>query len=203
MDKRTIICISREYGSGGSEVAAKLAEMLGIPCYDKELVQQAAVDLGLSDEIIKSMDEKPVSWASMGFPHGIRNPYRTEFETLFYNLNDRVFTIQAQTIRKIAERGSCVIVGRVADDILKDDPDLISVFVHARQDFKVQRTTALETISEKEASDRMRKMDRERAKYYNYYAQKHWGQCTTYDLSISSSTFGIEGTVQIIRQAIQ
>ncbi|MDD2457410.1 MAG: cytidylate kinase-like family protein [Eubacteriales bacterium] len=203
MEKRAIICISREYGSGGSEVAAKLAEALGIPCFDKELVQQTAVDLGLSNELVKSIDEKPISWASMGFPHGIRNPYRTEFETLFYNLNDRVFTIQAQTIRKIAERGSCVIVGRVADDILKDDPDLVSVFVHAHQAFKVQRTTALENISEKEAADRMRKMDRERAKYYNYYAQKHWGQCTTYDLSISSSKFGIEDTVQIIREAIR
>ncbi len=203
MDKRTIICISREYGSGGSEVAAKLAEKLGIPCYDKELVQQTAVDLGLSDELIKSIDEKPVSWASMGFPHGIRNPYRTEYETLFYTLNDRVFTIQAQTIRKIAERGSCVIVGRAADDILKDDPDLISVFVHAHQDFKVQRTSALENTSEKEAADRMRKMDRDRAKYYNYYAQKHWGQCTTYDLSISSSKFGIEGAVEIILEAIR
>jgi cytidylate kinase len=203
MEKRTILCISREYGSGGSEVAAKLAEKLGVPYYDKELVQQVAVDLGLSDELIKSIDEKPVSWASIGFPHGIRNPYRTEFETLFYTLNDRVFTIQAQTIRKIAERGPCVIVGRVADDILRDDPDLISVFIHAHQAFKVQRTTALENISEKEAADRMRKMDRERAKYYNYYAHKHWGQCVTYDLSISSSKFGIEGTVQIILEAIR
>jgi cytidylate kinase len=126
-------------------------------------VQQAAVDLGLSDEIIKSMDEKPVSWASMGFPHGIRNPYRTEFETLFYNLNDRVFTIQAQTIRKIAERGSCVIVGRVADDILKDDPDLISVFVHASQDFKVHSAPQPSDYFGKRSLRRMRKMDRDRA----------------------------------------
>ncbi len=203
MEKRTIICISREYGSGGSEVADLLAKHLNIPRYDKELIQQTAVDLGLSDELVKSIDEKPVSWASMGFPHGLRNPYRTDFETLFYTLNDRVFTIQSQTIRKIAERGSCILVGRVANDILKDDPDLLSIFIHARQEFKVQRTMSLEDIPEKEATDRMRKMDRERAKYYNYYAQKHWGQCTTYDLALSTSRFGIAGTVRIILEAIR
>ena len=202
MDKRTIICISREYGSGGSEIAALLAEKLGIPCFDKALVQQTAVELGLSDEIIKSIDEKPVSWASMGFPHGIRNPYRTDFDTLFYTLNDRLFTIQAQTIHKIAESGSCVIVGRAADDILKEDPDLFSIFIHARQGFKVQRTMTLENITEKEAASRIHKMDRERAKYYNYYAQKHWGHCASYDLAISSSRFGIEGTVQIIMDTL-
>jgi cytidylate kinase len=202
MAKRNIICISREFGSGGAKVGALLAQRLGIPCYDKELVYQAAVEQSLLPEQLESVDEKPISWTSMGFPHGIRNPYHTDFDALYYTLNDRVFSVQAQIIRKFAEAGSCVIIGRVADDVLKGDPDLISIFIHAQPEYKVRRVMARDNCSARDAADRIRKVDRERAKYYNFYAQKPWGQCASYDLSLATSTFSIEGAAQVILEAL-
>lgn len=198
MDKRAIICIGREYGSGGRLVGEKLAEKLGIHCFDKDLIQKTAVENGLVAEAISEADEKLVSWSSMGFPMGIRNPYKADFDLLHYALNDKMFNMQSKTIKSIASEGSAVIVGRAAAEILKDDPDMISVFIHASKEDRIRRIMTLQQIDEKQAEQTIREIDKNREGYHNKYSQQPWGKCASYDLSISTSKFGIDGAVNAI-----
>ena len=203
MDKRRIICISREFGSGGRQVATLLAEQLGIPCYDKALLELTAREHGLSQQIVETMDERPVSWTAMGFPMGLRNPYKADFsDAMHYVINDRIFHLTAETIRHVAAEGSCVIVGRVAEEILRGDPDVCSVFIHAKSEDRIKRIMAAEQVDEGSAARLIRKNDKNRANYHNFYSSRKWGECASYDLSISTSTFGIEGTVQQIITAL-
>jgi cytidylate kinase len=203
MEKRVIICISREYGSGGRVVGEKLAQALGIPCYDKKLLEKAAIQHGISEELIADVDEKPASWSSMGFPMGLRNPYKADFDAVFYVLNDKIFNIQAQTIKTIAAEGPCIIVGRVAEEVLKDDPDMISLFVHAKLADRIKRIMTIENVEEEKAAQMIRKTDKNRANYHNYYSSKKWGLCSSYDLAISTSRFGIDGAVKAILKLLE
>ncbi|MEA4889991.1 MAG: cytidylate kinase-like family protein [Clostridiaceae bacterium] len=198
MDKRRIICISREYGSGGRVVGETLAQQLGIICYDKKLLAKTALEHGVSEEAVESADEKPVSWSSMGFPMGLRNPYQIDYDAMFYIINDRIYQMQAQTIKAIAAEGSCVIIGRVAEFILKDDPDMISIFIHARKEDRIQRVMETEKLDAQKAAQLIRKIDKDRASYHNTYSDDKWGQCSSYDLAISTSKFGIDGAVKAI-----
>lgn len=198
MDKRVIICIGREYGSGGRVVGEMLAQRLGITCYAKNLILKTAVEHGLAVETIAGADEKPVSWSSMGFPRGIRNPYKADFDAMHYALNDKMFIMQSKTIRAIAAEGSAVIIGRVAAEILKDDPDMISVFIHASKEDRIRRIMSLLQVDEKKAEQTIREIDKNREGYHNKYSQQPWGKCSSYDLSISTSRFGIDGAVNAI-----
>lgn len=195
MDKRVIICISREYGSGGRVVGEKVAERLGIQCYDKKLLEKTAQEHGIAEELVRHADEKPASWSALGFPMGIRNPYTVDTDAMYYVLNDRVFNLQAQTIKAIAAEGSCVIVGRVADEVLKDDPDMVSIFIHAQKEFRIRRIMTVENVDHDRAVQLIRKTDKNRANYQNYYAHKKWGACASHDFSISTSRFGIDNAV--------
>ncbi len=204
MKNRLIICISREYGSGGREVGRKLAGRLGIPCYDKELLSKTAREHGISEAVIESVDEQPATWSAMGFPMGIRNPYQADYEDAFYYvMNDRVFLMQAETIRQIAAEGSCVLIGRAAEEVLKDDPDMVSIFISGDKTDRVKRIMALENVDTQKAEQLIRKTDKKRANYNNYYSDKKWGVCTSYDFSISTSRFDIDGTVDIIRDILE
>jgi cytidylate kinase len=199
MENRRIICISREYGSSGRIVGEKLAEKLGITCYDKKLLEKIAKENGLAEEYVNESDEKPVNWLAMGFPMGIRNPYNLDYmDTLYYSFNDTYFNMQASTIRNIAAEGSCIIIGRAADVILKDDPDLISIFINAEKEDRIKTVMAREKVSYDEAAQMVRKKNKNRANYYNFYADKKWGECKTYDLSISTSKFGVDGVVDAL-----
>jgi len=204
VDKRIIICISREYGSGGKAVGEKLAEMLGIKCYDKTLLKETALEHGVSEELIKSMDEHAAGWLSMGFPMGLRNPYTVDYyDSLYYNLNDKVFYMESETIRHIAAEGSCIIIGRVADEVLRNDPDMISVFIYAEKADRIKRIMKIENVDEEKAQQMIKKTDKNREHYYNFYSSKKWGKCDTYDLSISTSTFTINGAVNGIIQLLE
>lgn len=199
MENRRIICISREYGSNGRIVGEKLAGKLGITCYDKKLLEKIAKENGLAEEYVNESDEKPVNWLAMGFPMGIRNPYNLDYmDTLYYSFNDTYFNMQASTIRNIAAEGSCIIIGRAADVILKDDPDLISIFINADKEERIKTVMAREKVSYDEAAQMVRKKNKNRANYYNFYADKKWGECRTYDLSISTSKFGVDGVVDAL-----
>ena len=199
MKKRVIICISREYGSGGRVIGEKLSELLGIPCYDKELLTRTALEHGVPVESIAAVDEQPATWASMGFPRGIRNPYKIPFDLdSFYVINDQVFQMLAETILNLAREGSCIIVGRAAKEVLKDDPDRVSVFIHGSLDDRIKRIMELEHIDSDQARRIIRKIDKKRAQYNNTYSQDKWGVCSSYDLSISTSHFGMDGAVKAI-----
>lgn len=198
MKQRLILCISREYGSGARLISQILGERLGINVYDKVLLEKVSKEHGLSEDAVAKVDEKPVGWFDMGFPRGIRNPYRDTYDALYYVLNDKVFYLQAETIKKLAEEGSCIIVGRAADEVLKDDPDMVSIFFHAERADRIKRIMEYEKIDFQEADRKIDKIDKSRQNYHDYYSSKKWGRCSTYDLSINTSEFNTDCIVEAI-----
>ncbi len=189
--KNTIVTIGRQYGSGGRMIGMKLAEELGVKCYNSELLVEAAKESGLCREIFEKNDEKPIS-AFLSF-----SP--TAYGSDQMPLNHRVFLAQMQTIRNLAEQESCVIVGRCADYVLRDYDGVVNIFVHAPLEDRMKRVIERDGIAPGKAEKRVKRIDRERASYYNFYSTKKWGAAESYDLCINSSTFGIDGCVKIIK----
>ena len=194
---KILLTIGRSFGSGGSEIAKKVADMLGISYYDKELIKLAAIKSGINENLLQNADEKPVnsflySIVSHGFP-----AYTSPIQYNNLVTNDKVFSIQSDIIKNIAENESAVFVGRCADYILREYPDLINIFVYADKSSRVKRIASVNNLSEKEALDAIKKTDKERANYYNFYTNRNWGECTNYDLCISSD-IGVEKAAEAI-----
>ncbi|MCH3915988.1 MAG: cytidylate kinase-like family protein [Spirochaetia bacterium] len=200
----TIFTIGRQFGSAGRRVGSEIAKKLNIPFYDKELISLVAKDSGLNEAIIENADEKAANsfFQSLlvgtnpfgAFPLATSNLGMSELP-----LNERVFLIQCDTIRKIADKGACVIVGRCADYVLRENRDrLLSAFITAPLDDRMERAINLYQIPEKKATNEVLKNDKIRAHYYNYFTDKKWGACENYDISIDSSLLGIEGTAQFL-----
>lgn len=195
---KMIYTVGRQFGSGGRKIGKTLAEKLGIAYYDKELLTIAAKDSGLSEALFHNADEKPTSSLLYSLVMG---NYPMASGALGFNempLNDQLFLIQSKTIKKVAENGPCVIIGRCADYILRDMPNVISVFIHAPLSARVERAVKVYEVAEDKAEDTCLKADKKRANFYNYYSDQKWGMCRTYDLSIDSSLLGIDGTVDQI-----
>ena len=195
----TIITIGREFGSGGHLVGKRLAEKLNIPFYDKELLDHAAKNSGLCKEIFENQDERPTN----SFLYSLVMDTYSANVMNDMPLNQKVFLAQFETIKKLAEEGPCVIIGRCADYALEDDPRLLSVFVHADTDARVKRISQLYGLTPNKAKDRIRKNDKSRSSYYNYYTSKEWGAVDSYDLAVDSSLFGIDGCVDLILRAVE
>ncbi|MBQ3107925.1 MAG: cytidylate kinase-like family protein [Firmicutes bacterium] len=197
MAERYIITIGRQYGSGGRYVGRQVAEMLGIPFYDKELVEMAAEESGINKDLFEHADEKPSQpfWNILPVSAG---GFGGRISAADMPMNDKLFLIQANIVKKIAEQGSCVIVGRCADYILKDDPDLLRVFIHSTPEDKINRVTKFYGVAEADAESVIAKADKTRANYYNYYSGMKWGVSGQYDLSINTSILGATGTAKLI-----
>ena len=194
-----IYTIGREYGSGGKEVGEKLAAKLGIKLYDKELLQQAAKESGFCEEIFENHDEKPTNsflYSLVMDTYSAGSYSSAPF--LDMPLNHKVFLAQFDTIKKLAEQESCVIVGRCADYALASDPDCINVFIHADLDDRVKRVSKRMNITEQKAKDMVQKQDKQRASYYNYYTCKKWGEAISYDLTLNASKLSIDDCVEMI-----
>ena len=199
-----IYTIGRELGSGGYTVAKLLAERLGIKLYDKELLAQAAKDSGFCEEIFENHDERPTNsflYSLVMDTYTGGNYSAAPF--LDMPLNHKVFLAQFETIKKIAEKESCVIVGRCADYALEENPNVLSIFIKADMQDRIRRIAKLYDLSDAKAKDKITKIDKQRASYYNYYTSKRWGEVDSYDLCLNSSVFGIDGTVDMIKQAIE
>ena len=194
-----IYTIGREFGSGGQYVGEELAKRLGIKLYDKELLQQAAKDSGFCEEIFENHDEKPTNsfLYSLVMDTYSVNGYSTA-SFLDMPLNHKVFLAQFETIKKIAERESCVIVGRCADYALAYHPDCINTFIKADMSSRIKMISKRANITENKAKDMILKQDKQRASYYNYYTSKKWGDSKSYDLCLDSSKLGIDGCVDMI-----
>lgn len=202
MDERTVITIGREFGSGGHEIGSKLAERLGIKCYDKELLELAAKQSGLCEELFASQDEKPTNSFLYSL---VMDTYSLGYTSSYVDMpiNHKVFLAQFETIKKLAERESCVIVGRCADYALEDDPFAISVWIKASLDHRVARIKKLYELTESKAADLIQKTDKRRASYYNYYSSKRWGEAKSYDLCVDSGELGIDGCIELIIKYIE
>lgn len=195
------ITIGRQFGSGGREIGIELANKLGIKCFDKEIVKRASEESGISEKMFEQADEKPInsflySIVAHGFP-----TYSTPVQMNNVFTNDKIFTMQADTIKKISEEMPAIFIGRCANDILRENKKLVSVFIYANHEDKVQRISRKYNISEKEAAEMIRKIDKSRSSYYEFYANQRWGDLNNYMLCINSSV-GIDKTVNVIYKYI-
>lgn len=202
MDERTVITIGREFGSGGHEIGMKLAEKLGIKCYDKELLQVAAKESGLCEELFASQDEKPTNSFLYSL---VMDTYSLSYSNSYVDMpiNHKVFLAQFDAIKKLAAKESCVIVGRCADYALEDDPFAVSVWIKASLDERIKRIKKLYELNDSKAADLIQKTDKKRASYYNYYSSKKWGEAKSYDLCIDSGLVGIDGAIELILKFIE
>lgn len=204
MDKKFVVNIGRQLGSGGREIGEKLAARLGIDFYDKELISLASKESGLCREFFEKADERP-SKTILGGMFGIRFPFVTDGAVATANClsNDALFKVQSDVIRELAEEKSCLFVGRCADYILRDHPRSVNLFISASREFRISRLCSLHHATEDEAVEMIEKMDKKRSEYYNYYSYKVWGAAATYHLCIDSSKLGIENTVNFIEKYVR
>ena len=199
----TIITISREFCSGGREVGRKLGEKFGINWYDKDLLKRAAKESGLCPDLFEDHDEKPTSSFLYNL---VMDTYSFGYSTSTYvdmPIGHKVFLAQFDAIKKIAQEGPCVIIGRCADYALADMKTCIKVFIHCDFDKRVIQAMKTYELSEDKAKDMIIKTDKKRANYYNYYSNKKWGRAESYDLSINSGVLGIDGSVDIISKFVE
>ncbi len=196
-----VITISRQFGSGGHEVGEKLARQLDVPFYDKALIAMAAKQSGLSEEVFANADEKATSsllysMVMGSYSFGARVPGINEMP-----INDKLFIIQSDIIKKAAADGPCVIIGRCADYILREHENCLNVFVHASKEERVRRSIAKKDCEERKASDFVTKKDKQRANYYNFYSNKRWDDLQNYDITIDTSRFTVDEAVHILMDA--
>lgn len=192
MEKNIIITIGRQFGSGGKSVADALGRKLGIPVYDSELITKAAQDSGFSAELFVERDEKRRFFSLSKI---FTNTYS---DTEDYMSDNGLFKMQSDTIRRIAEQGSAIIVGRCSDYILRDLDNVVDVFLTSPVEVRAERVAERLGISQEKAEEVIEKKDSGRAEYYNYYTFGNWGHATTYDICLDSSLLGIEGTADFI-----
>jgi cytidylate kinase len=199
MNNKFAITIGREFGSGGREIGFKVADLLGVKCYDKELISLAAKDSGICEQIFELHDEKP----TQSFLYSlVMDTYSMGYNSASYldmPISHKVFLAQFDTIKKIATTESCVFVGRCADYALEGNEGLISIFIHAPLEKRIERIKKNNNLDKDSAAkDLIIKTDKKRASYYNYYTNKKWSSSDSYHLAIDSSLLGVDKTAEII-----
>ena len=199
MTKNKVVTIGREFGSGGHEIGNLLATRLDIPLYDNNLVRMVADRLDIREETAQAVDETTLNSFLTGF---VLSPieYSKAMNNEEYTkpLSEQVYELQSEIIRKLAGRGSCVVVGRCADFVLKDVADCLNVFICADIDDRVKRIAKRYDMSEKKAADKIKKIDRERRYYYESRTGLYWGDIDSHQMLLNASRLGIEGTVDIL-----
>lgn len=192
-DKKLIINVGRQFGSGGKLVALALGKKLGIPVYDQELISKAAEQSGFSKELFAKSDEKRNLLALSSFIVDVGRFGSADN----YVSDNQLFVIQSNVIRSIADKGSAIFIGRCADYILRDRPCL-DVFISASDEVRIKRVAERMGITPEQAECLMQKKDRTRETYYNYFTFGNWGVASNYDLCVDSSVLGIDGTADMI-----
>lgn len=197
-----IISIGRQFGAGGRRVGQALAKELGIAYYDKELIMEAAKEFGFAPDFFEENDEKSASFSG-NVLQWMESLVTSGMCTKNYLSQDTLFEMQSEVIRKVAEKHSCVIVGRCSDYVLRDNPNCFSVFLHSSDEDRIMRIQERSGLSTEEAISKMRMEDKKRAAYYNFYSNKTWGESATYTLSIDVSSLGVDKTVELIKFYLQ
>ena len=187
-----VITITRQYGSGGREIGQKLADAMGVEFFDNKLLEVAAGNSGIHKSHFEQNDEK----RSNSFLYLLSTAY-SQGGVPF---DDALFFAQLEAIQKIASEQSCVIIGRCADYALRDFSKILNVFICAPFEVRVKRAAEIYGIAEKHAADYVKRIDKQRTSYYNYYTDKRWGQPQNYQICVDSSSLGIDGSVALIKQ---
>lgn len=201
-ETKTIITIGREFGSAGREIGRKVAKDLGIQLYDREMLDRAAKESGICQELFETHDEKPTNSFLYSL---VMDTYSLGYTAGNYSdmpINHKVFLAQFDAIKKIADEGPCILVGRCADYALEDYDNVLRIFVHADLDARIRRIARIYDLTDAKAKDMIIKTDKKRASYYNYYSNKKWGAAESYDASINSSMLGIEGSAKFIENLV-
>ena len=199
MAKNVVITIARQYGSGGREIGEKVAKELGIPIYDKEIITDAAAKGELNTEVIKKADESAANSLLYTLAMGSNIAGTTMHFGYKMPINDKLFILQSELIKEYAAKGSCVIIGRCADYVLKERNDTVKLFIYGDVEHRKARVAERHPeIKPSQAIDLINKTDKRRASYYNFYTGNKWGKYDNYDMAINSSSLGIDGSVAII-----
>lgn len=202
MNENFVINIGRQLGSGGHEVGLLLAAALNIDFYDKELIEMASEKSGLAKGLFEKMDEK----TGRSMIHGIFSMHSAVNNEVYagnYLCNETLFKIQSDVIRELAEKKSCLFVGRCADYILRDNERVVNVFIAADPSDRVKRVMQKQGLTAEKAEELIEKTDKKRSGYYNFYSNKVWGAAESYHLCINTSALGIEGTVNLVRHFVE
>lgn len=187
--KKRVITISREFGSGGRTIGKKVAEKLGIPCYDAQIIQEMAKETGFTPDYVEEAGEyAPGGFLASAFTNRAFGPTN----------EDILWVCQNNVIVDLARNGPCVIVGRCADYILKDQADCLKVFIHASMDFRANRIVEVYGERDQSPEERLRDKDKRRAAYHRFYTNMKWGYAQNYHLTLDSGTLGIDQCVDII-----
>lgn len=198
MKTNCVITIGRQFGSGGRYVGRMLAEKLGIPFYDKELLSEAAKQSGICEEIFEDHDEKPTRSLLFNLVTGMQVHGDAGSYYMDMPLNHKIFLAQFDAIRSIADKGPCVIVGRCADFILKDRPDTLHIFIHSDMEHRAERIVRLYGETKQTPQKRLQEKDSKRKVYYKHYTNCNWGEAENYDLCLDSGTLGVDKCADII-----
>ena len=196
---KRVITINRQYGSGGREIGRKLAEAYGVPFYDNEIISRAAKESGFAEAAFENAEEKATNSLLYSIAMGMNIFSAQEIGYAGLSLDDRIFLAQANVIRKVAESGPCVIVGRCADYILREREDLINIFIIAAVDYRIQRSIEIDMLPKAKAAEIVLKKDKTRANYYRYHVGERWDNVLNYDLAIRSDLTGVDGTVTALK----
>lgn len=200
--KKRIITISRQCGSGGRYIGEKLAEKLGVTCYDQKLLDMVAKESGFAPDFIEEKGERITG--SLLFNIASSLTYASNvFSGNGMSLQDEIYFIQSRIIKELAEKESCVFVGRCADYVLRDREDCLNVFIHADEKSKLERAVNYFNLQEKDAPAVLKKRDKARYNHYKYYTDKEWGMSSNYDLCLNSGLLGIDGCVEVISHVLE
>lgn len=198
-----IVTVARQYGSGGKTIAAMLAKEMGVNCYSREILRMASEDSGINERLFGMSDEKV---RKGGWFRLLSRPYEGKLippESSGFVSDDNLFNYQAKIIKELAEKESCVIIGRCADFVLKDYPNVVSIFIHADEEFCLARAMERHSMSEKEMKKYIEKTDRYRGDFYKYYTGHEWSDARNYDLCLNSGKLGFEKCVEEIQSYIK
>ncbi len=198
MAQNRIITISREFGSGGHTIGKMVAEQLGLPCYDKELVKQIASETGFDESYIEEVGEHAPGKSWLAYALGMQSNVGV---TKGLSMNDFLWTVQYKIITELADKEPCVIIGRCADYILKGRDDCFDVFIHGDTKTKAERIVKLYGETEQAPEKRLADKDKKRKVYYKHYTGREWGMSQNYHMSLDSSKLGIEECARIIIEA--
>ena len=197
---KTIVTISRQYGSGGRFIGKLLADELGIPFYDKEIIAQASENSGFAQEFIKNNEQKMRGISSFAFTPSV---FGANMVSNFENIESRIYSSEADAIEKFAKQGACVIVGRCADYVLKEKYKCLDVFIHADMKDRIDRVINIyrRTDDAKKAERLIKENDRMRARHYRYYTDAEWGESDNYHITLNSTAIGVENCARILKEA--
>ena len=201
---KTVITIARSYGSGGKTLGKLLAEKMGINCYDREIIRMASDSSGINEELFGRVDEKLKKAPLFGIVRS--NPYKGDGvippESSNFVSDDNLFNYQAQVIKELAEKESCIIIGRCADYVLKDNPNVIRLYLYAPLEDCVKRVMAQNSITEKDTIKKIETIDKYRSDYYKYYTGKEWNDARNYDFCLNTTSMSYEKLIQVVENII-